>query len=203
GVRYSELLCLPYWNPVLFTVLNSMHADFLLKLHHHIHNICTPLPCPARPSNSALASGLCEIWMDQARTQLPSFVTAAPLVAAEKRTPTADHWHSIGLIHLIVTLIFLWEVLHNYMHLVTTIHITNMRSMSKDKINLYSFHYKECFRSVLKLYKEAQIRPVHHMAFHYEMLLKAFGPVHSWWAWAFERFNYTLQNIKTNSRFGE
>jgi hypothetical protein len=41
------------------------------------------------------------------------------------------------------------------------------------------------------------------MAFHYEMLLEAFGPVHSWRAWAFERFNYTLQNIKTNSRFGE
>ncbi|KAG2743591.1 hypothetical protein P692DRAFT_201672461, partial [Suillus brevipes Sb2] len=39
GVRYSELLRLPYWNPVLFTVLDSMHADFLLKLHHHIRDI--------------------------------------------------------------------------------------------------------------------------------------------------------------------
>jgi hypothetical protein len=72
GVRYSELLRLPYWNPVLFTVLDSMHADFLLKLHHHIRDIWgadpsmasgdgqrAPLPRPARPSNSALASGLC------------------------------------------------------------------------------------------------------------------------------------------------
>jgi len=41
------------------------------------------------------------------------------------------------------------------------------------------------------------------MGFHYEMLLRAFGPVHSWRAWAFERFNYTLQNIKTNSKFGK
>jgi hypothetical protein len=152
-----------------------------------------------------------EIWIDQARTQLPSFVTAAPLVAAEKRTPTADHWRSIGLIHLVITLIRLWghkegrlqEMLHNYMHLVTAIHITNMRSMSKEKIDLYSFHYEEYFCGILKLYKEARIRPVHHMAFHYQMLLEAFGPVHSWRAWAFERFNYTLQTIKTNSKFGE
>ncbi|KAG2742233.1 hypothetical protein P692DRAFT_20640116, partial [Suillus brevipes Sb2] len=39
GIRYSELLRLPYWNPILFTVLDSMHADFLLKLHHHIRDV--------------------------------------------------------------------------------------------------------------------------------------------------------------------
>jgi hypothetical protein len=151
-----------------------------------------------------------EVWKDQERTQLPSFMTAAPKVAADKRTPTADHWHSIGLVHLVITLIRLWgqderrkgDMLHNYMHLVTAIHISNMRSMSNDKVDLYSYHYKKYFCGVLDLYKEARIRPVHHMGFHYDMLLRAFGPVHSWRAWAFERFNYTLQNIKTNSKFG-
>ncbi|KAG2343173.1 hypothetical protein BDR05DRAFT_976009 [Suillus weaverae] len=39
GMQYSELLCLPYWNPVLFTIFDSMHTDFLLKLHHHICDI--------------------------------------------------------------------------------------------------------------------------------------------------------------------
>ncbi|KAG2033669.1 hypothetical protein BDR03DRAFT_871465 [Suillus americanus] len=29
GVWYSELLCLPYWTPILFTILDSMHAIFL------------------------------------------------------------------------------------------------------------------------------------------------------------------------------
>lgn len=85
GVRYSELLRLPYWNPVLFTVLDSMHADFLLKLHHHIRDVWgadpsmasgeghhAPLPRPPRPSDSALASGLCVLIkgnMDKAHEQ--------------------------------------------------------------------------------------------------------------------------------------
>ncbi|KAG1730194.1 hypothetical protein EDB19DRAFT_1897095 [Suillus lakei] len=228
GVRYSEPLRLPYWNPVLFTVLDSMHTDFLLKLHHHMRNIWgadpslplgegyqAPTTHPTRPSDSALATVLGrevleEVWKDQERTQLPSFMTAAPKVAADKRTPTADHWRSIGLIHLVITLIRLWgqderckgDMLHNYMHLVMAIHISNMQSMLNDKIDLYSYHYKKYFCGVLDLHKEARIRPVHHMGFHYDMLLRAFGPVHSWWAWAFERFNYTLQNIKTNSKFG-
>lgn len=29
GVRWSVLLDLPYWNPILFSVLDSMHADYL------------------------------------------------------------------------------------------------------------------------------------------------------------------------------
>ena len=35
GVRYSELLRLPYWHPVKFVVVESMHAFFLTKLQHH------------------------------------------------------------------------------------------------------------------------------------------------------------------------
>ncbi|KAG2061384.1 hypothetical protein BDR06DRAFT_978889 [Suillus hirtellus] len=29
GMQYSKLLHLPYWNPVLFTILDSMHTIFL------------------------------------------------------------------------------------------------------------------------------------------------------------------------------
>jgi hypothetical protein len=62
-----------------------MHADFLLKLHHHIHDIWGAdrsmasgegyhalLPRPPRPSDSALASGLCVLIqgnMDKAHEQ--------------------------------------------------------------------------------------------------------------------------------------
>ncbi|KAH7908184.1 hypothetical protein BJ138DRAFT_1013317, partial [Hygrophoropsis aurantiaca] len=307
GVRYSELLRLPYWNPVLFTVLDSMHSDFLLKIHHHVREIWgidpaapsgegyhAPVPPPARPSADALAAGLrqlkktnltddtsapsfsgvkkpvlwhiCqefdlrragttsmltrellrwgladqsgnlitqalpsenkiakfdgtvvlgkevleEIWADQKRLQLPSFATAAPPIGAEKRTPTADHWRSIGMIHLVITLPRIWGadrgrkglMLQNYMHLVWAIRVTNMRTMSDDMINAYDHHYRAYFEGLLQLYKEASIKPVHHMGFHNALLLRAFGPTHSWRAWAFERFNYCMQNINTNSKFG-
>ncbi|KIK27012.1 hypothetical protein PISMIDRAFT_65794, partial [Pisolithus microcarpus 441] len=36
GVRYSELLRLPYWDPISFTIIESMHAFFLRILPEHI-----------------------------------------------------------------------------------------------------------------------------------------------------------------------
>ncbi|KIK10933.1 hypothetical protein PISMIDRAFT_53187, partial [Pisolithus microcarpus 441] len=39
GVRFSELLRLPYWDPIWFTVLDSMHAFFLHAIPQHIRYI--------------------------------------------------------------------------------------------------------------------------------------------------------------------
>lgn len=35
GLRWSELLRLPYWDPTRFTLLDAMHNLFLGELHHH------------------------------------------------------------------------------------------------------------------------------------------------------------------------
>ncbi|KIO11733.1 hypothetical protein M404DRAFT_61638, partial [Pisolithus tinctorius Marx 270] len=39
GVRFSELLRLPYWDPIWFTVLDSMHAFFLRAIQQHVRYI--------------------------------------------------------------------------------------------------------------------------------------------------------------------
>jgi hypothetical protein len=39
GVRYSQLLELPYWDPILFTLVDSMHAFFLGNLKRHCREI--------------------------------------------------------------------------------------------------------------------------------------------------------------------
>lgn len=35
GIRYSELLRLPYWNPTAYVVIDTMHSIFLAALRHH------------------------------------------------------------------------------------------------------------------------------------------------------------------------
>lgn len=35
GLRWSELLCLPYWDPTHYTVVDAMHNLFLGELRHH------------------------------------------------------------------------------------------------------------------------------------------------------------------------
>ncbi len=39
GVRYSELLRLPYWDPIKFVVIDSMHALFLTDIKHHCRKL--------------------------------------------------------------------------------------------------------------------------------------------------------------------
>ncbi|RXW21209.1 hypothetical protein EST38_g4657 [Candolleomyces aberdarensis] len=39
GVRWSELLRLPYWDPIHFTVIDSMHAFYLRLFQHHCRSV--------------------------------------------------------------------------------------------------------------------------------------------------------------------
>ncbi|KAI6098684.1 hypothetical protein F5141DRAFT_1010583, partial [Pisolithus sp. B1] len=117
---------------------------------------------------------------------------------------------SVGMIHLVITLIQIWghseggqcEMLNNYMHLITAIHIASLRSTSRGLASHYTDHFKHYLLGVLDLYKEAKLQLVHHACLHFEQLLVGLGPVHSWRAWAFEYFNYRLQRTKTNMHFG-
>jgi hypothetical protein len=39
GIRWSVLLELPYWNPILFSVIDSMHAAYLGLIHSHCRKV--------------------------------------------------------------------------------------------------------------------------------------------------------------------
>jgi hypothetical protein len=41
GVRWSELLQLPYWDPVWFVVIDGMHNLFLGVVQYHFRNLIT------------------------------------------------------------------------------------------------------------------------------------------------------------------
>jgi len=72
GVRYSELLRLSYWDPIHFTVIDSMHLFFLRIIPEHIQKAwgvnasaccgdghCAPgFQPPPQPSNLELITGL-------------------------------------------------------------------------------------------------------------------------------------------------
>ena len=77
---------------------------------------------------------IAEIWKDQERLHLPLFIAPAPAhFGSEKRTLSTDQWQSVGTIHLVITLTCLWgldsgqkgEMLTNFMHLVTAVHLAN------------------------------------------------------------------------------
>jgi hypothetical protein len=175
--------------------------------------VTKPAKAPSTKKSAVLgAAVLKEILDDQARLELPSYVTAGPrMLGSTEHHMTADKRRSVATIHLVITLVRLWgheqgrkrDMLENYMHLVVALQIASMRAISDEDIECYTHHYKKYLEGFVQLYKEVPVHPNNHMCLHLGIFLRLFGPVHSWRSWVFERYNYLLQNITTNSRFGK
>ena len=123
----------------------------------------------------------------------------------------ADQWRAMGTIHLVVTLPRLWGhdtgrkkvILINFMHLVHAVQIARMHTTSEYLAGLYRYHYKAYLTGFVDLYKEAMVKPTNHLAMHIPDFLPAMGPTHAYRTWAFERMNFTLQNLPTNKKHGK
>lgn len=98
GVRWSPLLELPYWNPILYTILDSMHAAFLGLFQAHCRKVWRidvsveggdgsllhiKKP-PPRPSDAALCRWL-RLIQANPRNLLEQLTT--------ERTPKSALWH--------------------------------------------------------------------------------------------------------------
>lgn len=93
-------------------------------------------------------------------------------------------------------------MLDNYMQLIRAVNVAGSLRISEDEIKEYETSLLDYLRGMKELYKEASIKPNHHIAMHLPDFLRRFGPVHAWRAYAFERFNYLLQNLNTNKQTG-
>ncbi|KAJ3722257.1 hypothetical protein C8R42DRAFT_554482, partial [Lentinula raphanica] len=168
-------------------------------------------------------STLAAIREDMEGLHLPSWMAAAPSRPGEASQGkfSADQWRTFCTVNLPVTLIRLWgshppedrrhKMLVNFMHLVTSVRLADMRATTEEQIQSYEHHYRTYVTTLVGfgnkeniggLYPHTRITPYQHMMLHFGDLLRRFGPVHSWRCFPFERFNYILQTTKTNSRFG-
>ncbi|KAF8658388.1 hypothetical protein AX16_001997 [Volvariella volvacea WC 439] len=129
------------------------------------------------------------VWEDMTRTQLPSWISPAPSQwgTAQRGKLSADQWRVICTIHLPITLIRLWgtdtgrwkELFDNFMDLVATVRIANMRISSPAQSAAFKTHILRYLRQLTNLYPDEHLRPSHHIAIHIGDMLDFFGPVHS------------------------
>ena len=156
-----------------------------------------------------------QIRDDMAKIELPSWFTAAPKRPGEAMWGRfkADEWKSFCTINLPITLTRLWgsrpksdrhyQMLENFLHLVTAITLANKQVITEDDINLYEDHMRKYLVTFRILYPFKDIAPYQHLSLHFPSHLRQFGPTHSWRCWAFERFNGLIQVLPTNNKFGK
>ncbi|KAJ3506647.1 hypothetical protein NLJ89_g6753 [Agrocybe chaxingu] len=158
---------------------------------------------------------LAAVREDMERLSLPSWVPRAPAHPGEKRWGkfSADQWRTFCTLILPITLIRLWgshpedsrekQQLDNFLHLVAAVKIGTQRKITKSDIAQYEIHMHTYLTTLLTLYENAEITPYQHLALHFGPLLENFGPTQSWRCFPFERYNYLMQKIPTNQKFGE
>lgn len=93
-------------------------------------------------------------------------------------------------------------MLDNFMDLVTATKLVNMRIMTAQRSADFLKHMHRYLEGIKELYPHHSILPYHHMSLHFPRFLEDFGPTHGWRCFPFERFNYLLQQVPTNLRFG-
>jgi hypothetical protein len=148
------------------------------------------------------------------KTTLPSWCSPAPTQIGdwEHRKISADGWRTFCTIHLIITLSHIWghsppesqryKLLANFYSLVHAIKITSMRSITAAGAQEFQDSMIVYLRGLDELFPTYQLVPSHHVVLHMKELLCHFGPTHAWCCWVFERYNYILQKIPTNGKFG-
>ncbi|KZT08857.1 uncharacterized protein LAESUDRAFT_617409, partial [Laetiporus sulphureus 93-53] len=156
---------------------------------------------------------LAQVHADMEQTELPSWVSPAPCnFGTETRGKLhADQWLAACSINLPITLVRLWgkeqgrkqKMLQNFMDLLTAVTISSMLEISHQHIQIYERSLLRYLQTLRELYKEAVIKPNHHLALHVGESLRIFGPAHSTRTFSTERMNYLLMQTNTNGKFGE
>jgi len=152
------------------------------------------------------------VWEDMKRTQLPTWVFAAPSNwgTAERGKLSADQWRVVCTIHLPITLIRLWgaktgrkkEMLNHFMDLVSAVRIANMHISSRNQIKAYNqliFCYATRHST---LFPDVLLKPVLHAALHIGDMLDRFGPLHAISAPFYERYINFFHRLNTNQKIG-
>ena len=150
----------------------------------------------------------------------PSWLTSVPaeLGSAQHGKLKADQWQILGTTFLPLTLICLWQasdgegnddratrcaqILDITLSLLSAITIALSHSTTYSHADIMQQHLLNYLRGLKELFPNYKFCPNHHMALHLPEYIKLYGPVHSWWAFPFERVIGMLQHISTNYKTG-
>ncbi len=160
------------------------------------------------------------IWDDISSVIQPSWLTSVPaqLGSASHGKLKADQWRVLGTTFLPLSLIHLWQasdaennderatrcarILDVTLSLLSAVAIALSHTTTHSHTDVMQQHLLDYLQGLKELFPDYKFRPNHHMALHLPEYIKLFGPVHSWWAFPFERVIGMLQRISTNYKPG-
>ena len=193
GVRYTELLRLPYFDTVRFSVVDPMH-NILLGT--------TKLMVTLWKENGLLSSNdFSQIQAHVDRFIIPPDVGRIPnKISSGFSSFTADQWKNWAVLYSLIVLKSRLPSLHYeaWLIFVKACLLLSSRAISHENIScLHSLLVSFC-RAFESIYGSNSCTPNLHLHCHLHECIKDFGPANAFWLFACERLNGILGSVPTN-----
>ena len=193
GVRYSELLRLPYFDIVEFHVVDPMH-NLLLGTAKHITTLWKNLDLLTNDD-------LCAIQEKVDNIKVPAKLRRIPHnISSNFSSLTADQWKNWIFVYSLYTLHRILPMEHYTCSslFVDACHYLLQPSISLLDLNQADTKFIEFATSFQMLYGKCHTTPNMHLHLHIKECVLNYGPVHSFWCFPFERFNGVLGSFQKN-----
>ena len=196
GARYSELLRLPYFDPVRMTIIDPMHCLYLGIAKRFMKNGIIDQGILSKQALKELQTRI-EL------VSIPNTIGRIPhKVESQFRNLTADEYKNWTNIF---SLLVLYELLPlDYMdcwrNFVFASRLLSKKCLSTGEIQSGDAFLLQFCCKVEALFGKSFITPNMHVACHIQDCIKDYGPIHGFWLFSFERCNGILENQPSNNR---
>lgn len=203
GVKYSELVRLPYFDPVRMVVVDPMHS-FLLGLvknesekHLDKDNFNKKYSMPSGKKK--------EFARRMKEMKVPYDVGRLPLHMTEKKTLsglTAQQLKNYIVIYAKACLFNLIpaKAYNCFALLSEAVRIITLPCITSQEISDLEDILEEHHHSYTALCGKWSVSINYHMVLHAPQMLRDFGPASGYWCFPFERYNGVLETVSNSGR---
>jgi len=192
GVRWSELLRLPYFNPIRHLVVDPMHNLFLGLAKWIVMDIWLEEGKLSKQNLRTIQDRMDKIRPPPDIGRIPRKVAAGNGFSHF----TADQWKTFILVYATTVL---WDFLDdNDRYILATFvracRLLVCRILPKSHLEEVQTLLVSLVKKIERVYGKGKITPNLHLSLHLTQCCFDYGPLYSFWCYSYERMNGLLGN---------
>ena len=196
GLRYSPLLKLPYFDAPRMLIVDPMHNLFLGSAKYVLQSIWIERNFITNQDFNKIQD-----WVD--KIMVPTGIGRIPYkINSGFSCFTADQWKNWTLYYSLLVLhdVLDTEHLECWRHFVLACRLLCRKILTTRDLQLADALIMQFCKRTEQLYGKEAITPNMHMHAHLRSCIEDYGPIHSFWLYAFERYNGLFEKIPNNNR---
>ena len=192
GCRYSSLLKLSYFDPVVMLAIDPMHNLSLGLAKHHLRNMWIAFGLITDAHFKVVQDRIDRFLVPPDIGHIPTKIQSGfSLFTAEQFKNWVIHYSIIALRGLLSS-----DHLECWRHFVLACRILCLKTLTRDQIRLADAFLLQYCKRVERMYGKNVITPNMHLSCHLCSCVLDYGPLQNFWLFAFERFNGLLGKLR-------